>query len=116
MRFLITFNHIDGEWDRLSPKDQERHSSRLQEFMTALRTEKNTELVFFHPATQAKTIRMHPDRSVEVSDGPCHQSSEQPGGFYIIEADSMQDAVEWAEKGRFMVGSKDVRQIAEFPG
>ncbi len=114
MRFLITFNHIEGEWDRLSPKERERHSTWLKEFMTALKTEKTAELVFFHPAAEGKTIRMHNDRKVDVSDGPYRPSSEQPGGYYIIEGDSMDVAIEWAKRGRFMIGSNEVRQIAEF--
>ena len=115
MRFLITFNHIDGEWDRLDPEDRERHGSWLREFMTALKTEQQTELVFFHPVTEAKSIRMYPDRSIEVADGPYRDSPEQPGGYYIVEVESMEEAVEWARRGRFMVGSNEVRQIATFP-
>ena len=30
---------------------------------------------------------------------------------YIIEAESMEEAVVWAEKGRFMVGSNEIRQV-----
>jgi hypothetical protein len=56
---------------------------------------------------------MHDDRRIEVTDGPYRPSPEQPGGFYIIEADSMEEAVDWAKKGRFMVGSNEVREIAD---
>ncbi len=114
MRFLITFNHIDGEWDRLAAEQQERHGTLLREFMAGLEAEKGAQLVFFQPVEQAKTVRMHPDGSIEVTDGPYREGAEQPGGYYIIEAESMDVAVEWARKGRFLLGSNEVREIVEF--
>jgi hypothetical protein len=111
VKFMITFNHIEGAWDRLSPEDRERHASWLRDFMAELESEKESRLVFLGPAKDAKTVRMHEDGTVDVSDGPYLEAREQPGGYYIIEADSMGEAVEWAKKGRFMVGSNQVRQI-----
>jgi hypothetical protein len=113
MKFMITFNHIDGEWEKLTPDERERHGSWLKEFMSALEAEKDTRLVFLRRVTEAKTVRRHAEGRLEVTDGPCRQLSEQPGGFYIIEAESMEEAVEWAKKGRFMVGSNEVREITD---
>ena len=52
--------------------------------------------------------------ALEVLDGPAVAGPEQVGGYYIIEAESMEEAVEWARKGRFMRGSNEVREIADF--
>ena len=41
---------------------------------------------------------------------------EQPGGYYIIDAESVEEAVEWAKKGRWLIGSNEVRQIITLPG
>ena len=114
MKYMITFNHIDGAWDQLSPAEREGHGTWLKEFMESLKAEKGSKLVFLNPATKPRTVRMHADGRVEVHEGPYIESSEQPGGFYIIEADSMEEAVEWAKKGRFMVGSNEVREIVDF--
>lgn len=113
MQYLITFNHIDGEWDRQTPEEQERHGSLLGEFMAELKAEQGARLVFLEPVEQAETVRMHPDGSIEVTDGPYREGAEQPGGYYIVEAESMDEAVEWARKGRFLVGSSEVRRIVE---
>ncbi len=115
MRFMITFNHTDGVWDGLSPAQQEEHGKWLGEFVAQLRDQKGAELVFLGFPEQRKHVRMHDDRSVTVEDGPAIASSEQVGGYYIIEADSMDEALEWARKGRFMPGSNEVRAILSPP-
>lgn len=122
MKFMITFNHIDGAWDRLTPEQQAEHGRALREFMRVLEKEKGSHLVFLHPWQSARTVRLHADGRLEVSDGPrtavggADPGSEHPGGYYIIEADTVDEAVEWAKKGRFMVGSNEIRQIADFRG
>ncbi len=35
---------------------------------------------------------------LKVHDGPYAETREQLGGFYIIEADTIDDAVDWAKK------------------
>jgi hypothetical protein len=56
---------------------------------------------------------VHDDASVSVTNGPYSDAREYTGGFYVIEADSIEEAVEWARRGRFMVGANEVRQIWE---
>ena len=111
MKFMITFNHQNGDWERLTPAQRKRVGDQLAHLQHALQVEKNTQIVFFRPQSEAKTIRMHADGRLEVTDGPSIPSSEQAGGYYLIEAKSADEAVEWAKKGRFMTGSNEVRQI-----
>jgi hypothetical protein len=113
VKFMITFNHIDGEWDELTAEEQQAHGGTLSELIATLKTEKDSDLTFLAPVDQAKTVRKHSDGSVEITDGPYPESTEQPSGYYIIEADSIEEAVEWAKRNRFLVGSNEVRQIIE---
>ena len=115
MQFMITFNHIDGEWDRLTPEEREAHDKSLERFVAELAAEKDAKLVFLAPPEQRKTVRKHRDGSYEVTDGPYLASSENVGGYYVIEADSMEEAVEWGRRGRFLVGSNEIRQIFSAP-
>ena len=46
---------------------------------------------------EAITIRVRDGKHV-VLDGPFAESKEQIGGFYLIEADSKAEAIEWAKK------------------
>ena len=60
-------------------------------------------------------MRQHRDGRQEVVDGPSRPGPEQTGGYYLIEADSMDEAVEWVRRGRFLTSSNEVRQIIELP-
>lgn len=100
----------------MTPDEQASHSAQLGDLMRALQEEQGTQLVFLAPKENAKTVRIRTDKRLEVVDGPPSDSPEQLGGYYVVEADSMEEAVEWARRGRFLVGSNEVREIVEFPG
>ncbi len=57
---------------------------------------------------------MTDDGQLQVTDGLNANLTESAGGFYIIDVESEHEAIEWAKKGRFMAGSNEVRQLAEF--
>jgi hypothetical protein len=78
--------------------------------------EKGSELVFLSPPENRKTVRKQESGELEVLDGPAIGGPEQVGGYYIIEADSLDEAVDWARRGRWLVGSNEVRQIFSAPG
>ncbi len=117
MKFMITFAHVDGEWDKLTPSQREELGSFHKEFQSALEAH-GSEMIFLDP--KAKTVRRYADGRFEVADEPYRPASttgpqgpESAGGYFIIEADSMEEAVEWAKRGRWMVGANEVRQIHE---
>ncbi len=112
MKYLITFNHTDGVWEKLSSDEQEQHGKWLAELSDSLK-EIDSQLVFFHPHQEAKTVTMNDDRELQVTDGLRDNSSEQPGGYYIVDVESEEQAIEWARKGRFMVGSNVIRQCTK---
>ena len=113
MKYMITFNHTEGEWGKLSRDEQEKHGKWLVGLGTSLK-EIGSQLVFFRPHQEAKTVRMTDDHELQITDGLRDNSTEQPGGYYIVDVESEQEAIEWARKGRFMVGSNEIRQIADF--
>ena len=50
------------------------------------------------PAANA-TLRKQPDGKVLVTDGPYTETKEHMGGFWILEAADMDEALAWARKG-----------------
>ena len=50
------------------------------------------------PASQAKSLRAQPNGEVLVTDGPYLEAKEYVGGFSILEAADMDEALEWARK------------------
>ena len=64
------------------------------------------------PAANAKTVRKQPDGKVLVTDGPYTEAKEHIGGFWILEAADMDEALAWARKGSVACrASGEVRQI-----
>ncbi|HWD41309.1 MAG TPA: YciI family protein [Fimbriimonas sp.] len=64
------------------------------------------------PASLTKTFRPQPDGKVVVTDGPYLETKELIGGFYILEAASMEEAMEWCRRGaRVAFGPIEMRQI-----
>ena len=51
------------------------------------------------PAANAKSLRARPDGKVLVTDGPYTETKEHMGGFWILEAADLEEALAWARKG-----------------
>ena len=51
------------------------------------------------PASSAKSLRTQPDGKVLVTDGPYLETKEHIGGFLILEAADLDEALAWARKG-----------------
>ena len=112
MKFLISMSDVEDEWDGLPPAERERVDRCHEAFIRELGP-RYLGCYGLCPSAEAKTVRLRADGRTSVSDGLATPSKEPVGGFYLIEADSMEEAVEWAKKGRFRPGPNEVRQIRE---
>jgi hypothetical protein len=66
-----------------------------------------------HPVHTATTVRVR-DGSVSVTDGPFAETKEQLAGFYLVDAEDLDDAIRIAAAlppGR--IGSIEVRPVRE---
>lgn len=50
------------------------------------------------PVTQAKSLRKRPGGEVVVTDGPYLETKEYVGGFWILEAADLDEALAWGRK------------------
>ena len=68
------------------------------------------------PASTAKTVRKQTDGTVLVTDGPYTETKEHMGGFWILEAADMDEALAWARKGAISCDAAgEVRELLFFP-
>jgi hypothetical protein len=68
------------------------------------------------PTSTATTIRIH-DEETTVTDGPFAETTEQLGGYYLIDVENLDDALMWAKKcpgARY--GSIEVRPVMIIEG
>jgi hypothetical protein len=66
------------------------------------------------PTTTATTIRTSDSGDHTFTDGPFAETKEQLGGYYIIQADDLDEALKWAAKIPHPGGCIEVRPIIEF--
>jgi hypothetical protein len=69
-----------------------------------------------HPVATATSVRVRDGRRL-VTDGPFAETREQLGGFYIVEAKDLNEAMGIAERippARF--GTIEIRPVMEIPG
>jgi hypothetical protein len=67
-----------------------------------------------HPVETATTVRIRNGR-LSTTDGPFAETREQLGGFYLIEATDLNDAIRVAAKiPSARIGSVEVRPVVDF--
>lgn len=68
------------------------------------------------PVSNAKTVRKHSDGAVIVTDGPYTETKEHMGGFWILEAANMDEALAWAKKAAIACDVPgEVRELLFYP-
>jgi len=66
-----------------------------------------------HPTTDATTVRVQ-DGQIVTSDGPFAETKEQIGGYFVVDAKDLDEAIEIAAKiPGARLGSIEVRPIWE---
>ncbi|HTO05772.1 MAG TPA: YciI family protein [Myxococcota bacterium] len=114
MKYAILMTDGAGAWERLTPAEQADVFRKHGEFRAAL--EREGKYVWsgrLDGAASARTVRRDAAGRSRVCDGPFAETKEILGGIYVIEAGSLAEALEWAERGRFIAGSNEVRPFLE---
>jgi hypothetical protein len=112
---LLIYAH-ESRWQNLSDEERGRTMQSYREFTEELRSA--GAMVAgdrLQPTANATTVRVR-DGEQLVTDGPFAETKEQLGGYYLIEADSLDEAIQWAAKlpGSHH-GSVEIRAIAQVP-
>jgi hypothetical protein len=67
-----------------------------------------------HPTSSATTVRLREGKKA-TTHGPFAETKEQLGGFYLVECQNLDAAIEWAAKcPGARVGSIEVRPVMDF--
>ena len=110
MKYLIAIHRPD-DYDATSENEEmHRDIDTLNDEMVAAGVR-----IFvggLQPVSKANSIFRDKDGTVTVEDGPYLKSGEQVGGFWVIEADNIDKALEWGRKAeRACRASVEVRQF-----
>ena len=69
-----------------------------------------------HPTSTATSVRVRDGKRL-VTDGPFAETREQLGGFYLVDAKNLDEAIDIAGQipaGRW--GTVEIRPVVEIPG
>jgi hypothetical protein len=96
-QYLLTVNHVE---DAAMPSEDEMQ--RIFKDVDALNTEIQSAgaWVFaggLHPPATSTVVRVS-DGEIVTTDGPYAESKEYVGGFWVISAADLDDALAWAAK------------------
>jgi hypothetical protein len=98
-QYLLSLHMVEGE-ERppMTQEEMEVHMKMIGELEADMRAT-NTWLFSarLHGPDTATVVRKVDGQRV-TSDGPFAESKEHLGGFYIIEAADLDEALEWAER------------------
>jgi hypothetical protein len=64
------------------------------------------------PTATATIVRKTPGAEPEIVDGPFAETKEQLGGYYLISAKDLDEAIDLAKKIPIEAGSVEVRPVA----
>jgi hypothetical protein len=115
MQFLVAIHHRD-DYDPFKEEDAAMHQAidELNDEMVAAGI--RTFVGGLHSALQAKSIRNQPGGKTLVTDGPYLETKEHIGGFWVLEAASLAEAVEWGRKAAIACRAPvEVRQFHQSP-
>ena len=115
MQFLCLIYEAES---LMTTRSDEENGQIFQEYMTYTDDIKSSGHFVagdaLQPTSTATTIRIQSGERV-VTDGPFAETKEQLGGYYLLECDSLDEAIEQASKipsAKF--GSIEVRPIMLF--
>lgn len=95
-RYFVAIHHPDGYDGSLEDAAMGRAIDVLNDEMVAAGIR-----IFvggLHPANEAKSLQAQPNGEVLVTDGPYLKTSEHVGGFWVLEAANMDEALAWGRK------------------
>jgi hypothetical protein len=96
VQYLLLIYGTEGQWESLTDAEREAIYEEYSALSNDLREQgKLVSANELQPTATATTIRLRDGETV-VSDGPFAETKEALGGYYLIEAESLDEALEWA--------------------
>lgn len=115
MQYMLLIYENEEEWHALTEDEQKASIARHIAFANELRQE--GRFLYgdgLQPTTTATSVR-HQDGRAVITDGPFAETKEQLGGFYVIEARDLDQALADASRISNREGEiVEVRPITDY--
>jgi hypothetical protein len=95
-QYLVAIYHPDGYDPSVETEAMSRDIDALNEEMVAAGV--RMFVGGLSPASRARSLRAQRDGKVLVTDGPYIETKEYIGGFWVLEAADLNEALAWGRK------------------
>ena len=115
MKYLCMIYSEEGAWGKMPPAEQEKWLGEYFAFGDGIKKSGHyVESNALQPTHTATTVRVR-NGKISTTDGPFVETKEQLGGYYLIEAKDLNDAIQVAARcPGARHGSVEVRPIMEY--
>jgi hypothetical protein len=116
MKYLCLIYSDETQWSKAPQAEIQKMMSEYRGFTESIKASGHFVTGFrLHPTPDATTLRSR-NGKLDTTDGPFAETKEQLGGFYLIEARDLNDAIQVASRiPGVRVGSIEVRPVDEVP-
>lgn len=114
MLYSVLIYGVEGVFERLPPAEQEAILQKHRDLQAKLGRDGRMGPTAKLMATSAAVTVRQDGQSVVVMDGPFAETKEQLLGFYVIECDTIDQAIEAAKQLPVDVASMEVRPVSWF--
>jgi hypothetical protein len=117
MKYLLLIYSNEATWDAKSPAELSAVFAEYGRLTADLRASgKYLGGEPLEATSTASTVRVRDGKTL-VTDGPFAETREQLGGFYLVEAENLDDALAMAARiPSALEGSIEVRPVMPMPG
>jgi len=112
-QYMVLIYEDEKSWFEGDPAEIEKGMQAHGEFAQAV-GERLTGGKALQPTTTATTIRKDGAGGFTVTDGPFVESKEALGGYYLIEAADLDEAIELAKQVPAPFGGVELRPVRVF--
>jgi len=115
MKYLCLIYENEKNWETMPPAESEAIMNQYFSFTEEIsRNGKYLAGEALQPTANATTVLFR-NGKVSTTDGPFAETKEQLGGFYMIEASDLNDAIQVAARiPSARLGSIEVRPVVDF--
>lgn len=112
MQYLLLIYSAESHWESQTEAERDATLAEYGAFTESIaKAGKYRAGEALQPTAAATTVRVREGKRI-VTDGPFAETREQLGGFYLVEARDLDDALEMAARiPSARVGSIEVRPI-----
>jgi hypothetical protein len=116
MKYVLALFADESGWEDVTPEDMKAGMAPWSQFEQELADAgANLAGEGLQPSSTASTVKVGEGDERIVTDGPFAETKEQLGGFYLLECEDLDQALEWAKKVPLQPGgSIEVRPVMDY--